>query len=188
MVFYKRKGYPVDQKLDVIEKNGGHFRIQRPKVSQKQVSDVTQQKLCSPYYWCKYRWEILQNKGSEAPFLSRRNEMFSNIRIFLIVAMWQWPLAREWWWLLRFFLSSGLCNCFTFWLRKDAQRQLIIISLTKVAQHYTNIEVILYRLCIKYVLYYVMCIGKKTGGVHGMLNLCDYSIFLFCRFLTTCFY
>jgi len=29
--FYKRKGYPVDQKLDVIEKNWGHFRIQRPK-------------------------------------------------------------------------------------------------------------------------------------------------------------
>ena len=38
--FYKRKGYPVDQKLDVIEKNRGHFRIQRPKVSQKQVPDL----------------------------------------------------------------------------------------------------------------------------------------------------
>jgi len=48
MVFYKRKGYHVDQKLDVIEKNRGHFQIQRPKVSQKQVPDLSQQKLCSP--------------------------------------------------------------------------------------------------------------------------------------------
>jgi len=46
--FYKRKGYPVDQKLDVIENNRGHFRIQRPKVSQKQAPDLSQQKLCSP--------------------------------------------------------------------------------------------------------------------------------------------
>ena len=43
--FYKRKGYHVDQKLDV--KNRGHFRIQRPKVSQKQVPDLREQKLCS---------------------------------------------------------------------------------------------------------------------------------------------
>ena len=47
-VFYKRKGYSLDQKLDEIEKNRGHFRIQRPKVSQKQVPDLSQQKLCSP--------------------------------------------------------------------------------------------------------------------------------------------
>src|SRR6218665_1558137 len=46
--FYKRKGYSVDQKLDVIEKNRGHFRIQRPNGSQKQVPDLSQQKLCSP--------------------------------------------------------------------------------------------------------------------------------------------
>jgi len=53
VVFYKRKGYPVAQKLDVIEKNRGHFRIQRPKVSHKQVSDITQQKLCPSFidYW-----------------------------------------------------------------------------------------------------------------------------------------
>jgi len=50
MAFYKRKGYPVDQKLDVIEKNQGHFRIQSPKVSQKQVPDLSQQKLCSQCY------------------------------------------------------------------------------------------------------------------------------------------
>ena len=38
----------VDQNLDVIEKKRGHFRIHRPKVSQKQVSDLSQEKLCSP--------------------------------------------------------------------------------------------------------------------------------------------
>ena len=46
--FYKGKGYPVDQKLDVIEKKRGDFRIQSPNVSQKQVPDLSQQKLCSP--------------------------------------------------------------------------------------------------------------------------------------------
>src|SRR6218665_2402166 len=46
--FIKWKGYPVAQKFDVIEKSRGHFLIQRPKVSQKQVSDLSQQKLCSP--------------------------------------------------------------------------------------------------------------------------------------------
>jgi len=51
MAFYKRKGYPVDHKLDVIEKNRGHFRIQRPTVSQKQVPDLSQQKLCSQCYY-----------------------------------------------------------------------------------------------------------------------------------------
>jgi len=46
--FYKGKGYPVDQKLDVIEKNRG--QIQRPNVSRKQVPDLSQQKLCSQCY------------------------------------------------------------------------------------------------------------------------------------------
>jgi len=46
--FYKSKGYPVDQKLDMIEKNRGHFRILRPQVSQKQVPDLSQQKLSFP--------------------------------------------------------------------------------------------------------------------------------------------
>ena len=40
--FYKSKGYPVDQKFDMIEKNRGHFRIQRPNVSQNQVPDLSQ--------------------------------------------------------------------------------------------------------------------------------------------------
>ena len=48
MVFETKQGYPVAQKVDVIEKNWCHFWIQRPKVSQKQVSDLTQRKLCSP--------------------------------------------------------------------------------------------------------------------------------------------
>ena len=49
MVFETKRGYPVAQKVDVIEKNRGHFWIQRPKVSQKQVSDLTQKtKNCVP--------------------------------------------------------------------------------------------------------------------------------------------
>ena len=51
-LFYKRKGYPVDQKLDVIEKNRGHFCIQIPKLSKKkQVPDLSQQTLCSPVFY-----------------------------------------------------------------------------------------------------------------------------------------
>ena len=53
MVFETKRGYPVAQKVDVIEKNWGHFWIQRPKVSQKQVSDLTQRKLCSPVLFDK---------------------------------------------------------------------------------------------------------------------------------------
>ena len=53
--FNKRKVYHVDQTLDVIEKNRGHFRIQRSKVSQKQVPDLSEQKLCSPVLWLRLR-------------------------------------------------------------------------------------------------------------------------------------
>ena len=48
MVFETKRGYPVAQKVDEIEKNWCHFWIQRPKVNQNQVSDLTQQKLCYP--------------------------------------------------------------------------------------------------------------------------------------------
>lgn len=48
MVFETKQGYSVAQKVDVIQKNWGQFWIQRPKVSQKQVSDLTQGKLCCP--------------------------------------------------------------------------------------------------------------------------------------------
>ena len=43
----KRKGGAV-YKVDVIEKNWGHFWIQRSRVSQKQLSHVTQRKVCFP--------------------------------------------------------------------------------------------------------------------------------------------
>jgi len=42
------QGYPVAPKLDAIEKNWRYFQIQGPKVSQRQVSDLSQPKLCSP--------------------------------------------------------------------------------------------------------------------------------------------
>src|SRR6218665_2610410 len=46
-IFIKRKGYPLDQKLDVLEKNRGHFWTHRPNISQK-CARSTSAKLCSP--------------------------------------------------------------------------------------------------------------------------------------------
>ena len=48
MAFETNQGYPVTQKVDVIQKNEYNFYNQGPKVSKKQFSDLTQQKVCSP--------------------------------------------------------------------------------------------------------------------------------------------